>query len=195
MPSAEEIAINGSGSARVIGLVPHQIITESLTRAVVGKDVPDLSRDILKVVVCNRYGNDAVGVGLVHGFGFGRGAVAASISHDAHNIISVGTSDAGILSAIGEVIRSGGAMAAVIDQEKAVLPLSCAGLMSSLPFPLVAGQQEKLAEMTGRMGGIDDPFMYLSFLSLTVIPVLRITDRGVFDTELFRDVPLFVKEE
>lgn len=67
--------------------------------------------------------------------------------------------------------------------------------MSSLPFPLVAGQQEKLAEMTGRMGGIDDPFMYLSFLSLTVIPVLRITDRGVFDTELFRDVPLFVKEE
>jgi len=195
MPSAEKIAIKGSGSARVIGLVPCQIITESLTRAVVGKDVPDLSRDILKVVVCNRYGNDAVGVGLVHGFGFERGAVASSISHDAHNLVAVGTGDAAILSAIGEVIRSGGAMAAVIDQEKAVLPLSCAGLMSSLPFPLVAGQQEKLAEMTGRMGGIADPFMYLSFLSLTVIPVLRITDRGVFDTELFRDVPLFVKEE
>jgi adenine deaminase len=85
-------------------------------------------------------------------------------------------------------------MAAVIGQEKAVLPLTCAGLMSTLPYPLVAEQQEKLTEMTGRMGGIPDPFMYLSFLSLTVIPALRITDRGMFDTELFRDVPLFVRE-
>ena len=194
MPSAETIAINGSGSARVIGLVPHQIITESLTREVSGQDVPDLSRDILKVVVCNRYGKDSVGVGLVHGFGFERGAVASSISHDAHNIVAVGTSDAGILSAIGEVIRSGGAMAAVIDQEKAVLPLSCAGLMSPLPYPLVAERQEKLAEVTGRMGGIADPFMYLSFLALTVIPALRITDRGIFDAVSFRDVPLFIKE-
>jgi adenine deaminase len=194
IPPAEEIAIEGSGIARVIGLVPHQIITKSLTRVVSGKDVPDLSRDILKVVVCNRYGNDAVGVGIVHGFGFERGAVASSISHDAHNLVAVGTGDAAILSAIGEVIRQGGAMAAVIGQEKAVLPLTCAGLMSTLPYPLVAEQQEKLTEMTGRMGGIPDPFMYLSFLSLTVIPALRITDRGMFDTELFRDVPLFVRE-
>ena len=83
----------------------------------------------------------------------------------------------------------------LLIRKRQVLPSVVPGSMSSLPFPLVAGQQEKLAEMTGRMGGIDDPFMYLSFLSLTVIPVLRITDRGVFDTELFRDVPLFVKEE
>ena len=194
MPSAEEIAIKESGSARVIGLVPHQIITESLIRKVSGENIPDLSRDILKVVVCNRYGKDTVGVGLVHGFCFERGAVAGSVSHDAHNIVSVGTSDAAILSAIGEVIHSGGAMVAVINQEKAVLPLNCGGLMSSLPYPLVAERQEKLTEMTRGMGGIDDPFMYLSFLALTVIPALRITDRGMFDAVLFRDVPLFVKE-
>ena len=66
--------------------------------------------------------------------------------------------------------------------------------MSSLPYPLVAERQEKLTEMTRGMGGIDDPFMYLSFLALTVIPALRITDRGMFDAVLFRDVPLFVKE-
>ena len=71
------------------------------------------------------------------------------------------------------------------------LPLDCGGLMSTLPYPEVAARLNKLHVVTRKMGGIDDPFMYLSFLSLTVIPLLRITERGVFDVGEFRDVPLF----
>jgi adenine deaminase len=92
-PSASALRITGSGRARVIGLVPHQILTESLEYEITESDIPDISRDILKVVVCHRYREAACGIGLIHGFGFRRGAIASSISHDAHNIIAVGTSD------------------------------------------------------------------------------------------------------
>lgn len=84
-----------------------------------------------------------------------------------------------------------GGMAAVIGKETATLPLDCGGLMSDLPYEDVVSRIDSIHEMTGRMGGIKDPFMYLSFLCLTVIPALRITDRGVFDAEKFSGAPLF----
>ena len=89
-------------------------------------------RDILKVVVCSRYRDKECAVGLVHGFSLERGAIASSISHDAHNIIAVGTSDAEILRSIGEVIRSRGAMVAVTGETPTILRLDCGGLMSTL---------------------------------------------------------------
>jgi adenine deaminase len=189
IPSPATIRIPGKGTARVIGIVKHQIITESLLLPVDGTALPD--HDILKVVVCNRYGSGACGVGLVQGFGFKKGAIASSIAHDAHNLIAVGTSDDEILRAIGMVIRMGG-MAAVAGEQEVCLRLDCGGLMSSLPYRDVADRLQALHAVTRTMGGIDDPFMYLSFLSLTVIPALRITDRGMFDGAEFRDVPLFV---
>jgi adenine deaminase len=191
-PSAQALRIAGSGTARVIGLVPHQIITEPLEFAVGAQAVPDLGRDILKVVVVNRYRPGPCGVGLVHGFGFSGGAIASSVSHDTHNIIAVGTSDPEILWAIDEVIKARGAMVAVRGNTRAILPLDCAGLMSTLPYPQVAARLADLHRTTGLMGGIADPFMYLSFLALTVIPSLRITDRGLFDGVAFHDVPLFI---
>jgi adenine deaminase len=151
--------------------------------------------DILKVVVCNRYGNGKRGVGLVHGFGFGEGAIASSIAHDAHNLVAAGTSDDLIIRAIAEVVRLNGGMAAVCGTEMISIPLDCGGLMSSLSYEEVARRLMSLQELTRKIGGIEDPFMYLSFLSLTVIPALRITDRGVFDCGEFRDVPLFVGPE
>jgi len=190
VPPAEAIRIEQKGTARVIGLVRHQIITKSL-RIPVDKSAL-LKNDILKIVVCNRYGSGACGVGLVQGFGFKKGAIASSISHDAHNLIATGTSDHEILKAIGFVIQIHGGMAAVAGDKEVSLPLDCGGLMSSLPYADVAARLQELQEFTCMMGGIDEPFMYLSFLSLTVIPSLRITDRGVFDTAEFRDVPLFV---
>jgi adenine deaminase len=193
-PSENEIRIAGKGMARVIGLVPHQILTDSLQYEVADPNTPDFSRDIQKVVVCNRYGKTKRGLGLVHGFGFRKGAIACSISHDAHNILATGTSDEEICSAIAAVVASGGAMAVVSGGATTVLPLDCAGLMSTLPYEEVARRLGQLKEATGRMGGIDDPFMYLSFLALTVIPSLRITDRGVFDAVGFRDVPLFTRD-
>jgi len=190
-PTAESIAVSGSGNAWVIGLVPHQILTEALNYEVSSREIPDLTRDILKVVVVNRYREKPCGVGLVHGFLLKKGALACSISHDTHNIVAVGTSDDEIRRAISEVIQSQGAMAAVTRTETTVLPLDCAGLMSSLPYPEVVERLKQMHAVTERMGGIEDPFMYLSFLALTVIPALRITDRGLFDVLEFRDVPLF----
>ena len=192
-PSARSIRISGSGTARVIGLVPHQIITESLEFPVDTQSVPDLARDILKIVVVNRYRPGPCGVGLVHGFGLSGGAIATSVSHDTHNIIAVGTSDPEILWAIDEVIKTRGAMVAVRGNTRTILPLDCAGLMSTLPYPQVAARLADLHTTTALMGGIEDPFMYLSFLALTVIPTLRITDRGLFDGVAFRDVPLFIE--
>ena len=190
VPPPEAIRIAGKGTARVIGLVRHQIITESLRLPVDGSVIP--VDDILKVVVCNRYGSGACGAGLVRGFGFLKGAIASSVAHDAHNLIAVGTSDNEILRAIGAVITMQGGLAAVAGEQEVCLPLDCGGLMSSLPYPDVAARLQELQAFTREMGGIDDPFMYLSFLSLTVIPSLRITDRGVFDAAGFRDVPLFI---
>lgn len=189
VPSIDAIRIQGKGTARVIGIIPHQIVTESLYLEYDGTSMPD--RDILKVVVCNRYGTGACGAGFVKGFGFTNGAIASSVSHDAHNLIATGTNDKEILSAIEEVIHMKGGMAAVAGARHASLPLDCGGLMSSLPYQNVAERLKSLHSITRKMGGIDDPFMYLSFLSLTVIPSLRITDRGVFDGKEFRDVPLF----
>ncbi|MDD1697281.1 MAG: adenine deaminase [Methanoregula sp.] len=193
IPSCNELRITGSGEARVIGLVPHQIITDSLRYSIKAQDIPDLDRDILKVVVSSRYRDKQCVVGLVHGFSLNHGAVASSVSHDAHNIIAVGTSDAEIRRAIEEVILSGGAMVAVAGDTPTILPLDCGGLMSTLPYPEVAGRLKALHTVTERMGSISDPFMYLSFLALTVIPSLRITDHGLFDVGTFADVPLFVQ--
>jgi adenine deaminase len=189
-PPEEAISIKGKGTARVIGLVRHQIITKSLRIPVDTSAL--LKNDILKIVVCNRYGNGACGMGLVQGFGFKMGAIASSVAHDAHNLIAAGTSDYEILKSIELVIQMQGGMAAVAGNKAISLPLDCGGLMSSLPYPDVAARLQELQAFTRMMGGIEDPFMYLSFLSLTVIPSLRITDRGVFDAAKFHDVPLFV---
>jgi adenine deaminase len=191
-PTTGDIRINGTGTARVIGLVPHQIVTEQFLLPWNGAVRPE--DDILKIVVCNRYGTGTRGVGLVRGFGFKNGAIASSIAHDAHNLVAAGTDDAAILAAIDEVIRMQGGMAAVCGTERAGLPLDCGGLMSSLPYEEVASRLLALKAVTQKIGGIDDPFMYLSFLSLTVIPSLRITDRGVFDGNTFSDVPLFLEK-
>ncbi|MCK9592203.1 MAG: adenine deaminase [Methanoregula sp.] len=192
-PSAEAIRITGSGEARVIGLIPHQITTKSLRYPLAAQDIPDFTRDILKVVVCNRYRDKESSVGLVHGFSLKRGAIASSISHDAHNIIAVGTSEGEIQMAIEEVIRSRGAMVAVVGEIPTILPLDCGGLMSTLPYPEVVKRLEDLHTVTGSMGSIDNPFMYLSFLALSVIPTMRITDRGLFDVGERVNVPLFIK--
>jgi adenine deaminase len=190
-PSPHQIRITGAGRARVIGLVPHQVLTESLWFDIETGAIPDHERDILKAVVCNRYGYQRIGVGLVHGFGFTSGAIAASIAHDAHNIVAVGVGDDEILRAIDAVIKAQGGMAAVTGTNATILQLECGGLMSMLPYRDVVARLDTLHAVTAKMGGIDDPFMYLSFLVLTVIPALRVTDRGVFDVATFRDVPLF----
>jgi adenine deaminase len=195
LPGPGSLRIRGSGEARVIGLVPGQIATRQLTFPIHGDEVPDTSRDILKIVACDRYGRGGTGVGLVHGFGLGSGAIASSVSHDAHNIIAAGASDREILAAIREVAASDGGMVAVSGDRVTSLPLECAGLMSARPYGEVVAALAGLDRVVASLGGIPHAFMHLSFLALPVIPELRITPRGLFDVAAFRQVDLFRKGE
>ncbi len=136
--------------------------------------------NVHKVVSVDRYRSEGFGVGLVKGFSFAKGAVAASISHDAHNIIS----------AVAAVKNSGGGMAVVCDGITTVLPLPCGGLMTPLPYEELLVCMDELASRLQATGAPPSAFMNLSFLSLTMIPHLRITPRGLFDGDTFKDMPI-----
>ena len=194
IPDPASLRIRGSGEARVIGLIPGQIATRHLKFPVHGDKIPDIERDILKVVACDRYGRGGVAVGLVHGFGLASGALASSVSHDAHNILAVGASDREIARAIREVAAGDGGLVAVSGDEALALPLACAGLMSADPYEEVAARLAGLGEKVASLGGVPHSFMHLSFLALPVIPELRITPHGLFDAVAFRHVDLFVGE-
>jgi adenine deaminase len=192
VPDPRSLRIVGTGEARIIGLVPGQIATRHLTCRVRGEEIPDTGRDILKLVACDRYGRGGVGLGLVHGLGLASGAIASSVSHDAHNILAAGASDGEILRAIREVAARDGGMAAVSGEKVTVLPLECAGLMSAEPYEKVVARLAELDREVASLGGIPHIFMHLSFLALPVIPELRITPQGLFDAVAFRHVDLFV---
>jgi len=193
VPEKDEISISGSGPARIIGICPGQIATRSLQYDI-DDSIPDTGKDIIKVVVASRYNENNIGVGLVHGLSLKKGAIACSISHDSHNIIAAGTDDDEIITVIGEVIRTRGGMAAVSGKRTKSMPLSCAGLMSDKPYEIVHRELKDLNSFVSELGGIENPFMYLSFLALTVIPELRITSKGLFDNTSFSYVTLFLEE-
>ena len=190
----------GSGPARVIGVVPHQIITRSLQispRVLDGKVVSDTDRDILKMAVVERHkatGN--IGLGLVQGFSLNSGAIATSVAHDSHNIAVVGVSDEDMLAAVLAVKQMGGGLVAVADGEVlASLPLPVAGLLSEGHMRDVAEGIAECIDAAHKLGcKLEDPFMTLSFLCLPVIPELKLTDRGLVDVNAFRFVPMFVEE-
>jgi adenine deaminase len=127
----------------------------------------------------------------VHGFGLREGAIAGSVSHDAHNIIAVGTADEEILTAIRRVIDREGGLVAADGDRVTELPLPVAGLMSLAPHEQVAATLEVLNRQVEEMGGIPGAFMHLSFLALTVIPALRVTPRGLVDVAAGTAVPIF----
>jgi adenine deaminase len=179
----EALRFTASGKAMpVIEIVPGQIITRK--RIEIIRAVPDLERDILKLVVVERHratGN--IGVGLVRGFGLKRGALASSIAHDSHNIIAVGSSDEDIFTAIREIERlKGGLVAAAGGKVLASLALPVAGLLSEEPLEVVVSKLEKLEKTAAELGTkLPSPFATLSFLALPVIPEIRLTDRGVVE--------------
>jgi adenine deaminase len=188
--TVESLRIPATGTrSRVIGVVPHQIITQHLVeapRVEDGQIVADPARDILKFAVIERHkATGDVGVGLVKGFGMKAGALASSVAHDAHNIGVVGANDADMLAAVQAVVEQRGGLAVVRDgQVVARLPLPIGGLMSDLPFEDVAARLEAVEEAASALGcTIWRPFMVLSFMALSVIPALKLTDRGLVDVE------------
>jgi len=191
VPDKEEIKIHGNGLARIVQIQKGQISTKKILTEISGDQIPDIKHDILKVVVVSRYNMNHIGIGLVQGLGLKSGAIASSVSHDSHNIIASGVSDYEIISAIKSVVKYNGAMVINEDEQKEILPLELAGLMSLSPYEVVNKKIGILNDMASRCGAISDPFMYLSFLSLTPIPEIRITSKGVFDFNSYSIVPLF----
>lgn len=191
----------GKGRARVIKVVPGQVVTEELrveARAMAGEVVADPARDILKIAVVERHrGTGNVGLGLVQGFGLREGALASTVAHDSHHLIVVGANDEDMTAAVAEVVRLGGGQVVVRRGDVlAALPLPIAGLMSDLPLPQVHELSQGLRLAARSLGSpLLDPFMTLSFLALPVIPALKLTDRGLVDVTAFRLVPLFDGED
>jgi adenine deaminase len=189
-----------AGVAKVIGLIPDQLLTEKrLFAAPVreGRLATDPGRDILKLAVVERHhGTGHLGLGLVQGFGLTRGALASSVAHDSHNIIIVGASETDMLKAVHHLANLGGGMAVVAGGDVlADLALPIAGLISSEPLERVASAYGNLKEAYRGLGGsLQDPFMALSFLALPVIPALKLTDLGLIDAEGCQLVPLFGRD-
>lgn len=158
-----------------------------------GCAVSDIERDLLKAAVYNRYVPGArPAVGFVHGLGLKKGAIATSVAHDSHNVITVGVSDTDIISAVSAVRECGGGMAAALEGTVEILPLPIAGLMSPLAAPEVSAKLKKLKACVQEWGAkLDNPYMALAFLSLSVIPELKLTDLGLVDVSKFSHVPLF----
>ncbi len=157
----------------------------------------DLDQDIIKVASIERHhGQGEKTVGFVKGFGLKKGAIASTVSHDAHNIIVVGASEEDMSVAVNEILKLGGGIVAVEDGKPiAKLPLQLAGLMSISPSEVIDGQVTEIEKAWEILGSnIQSPFMTMALLSLAVIPELRITNKGLVDTLEYKFIPLFVQE-
>ncbi|MEX2639862.1 MAG: adenine deaminase, partial [Balneolales bacterium] len=147
----------------------------------------DPGRDILKIVLVNRYRQSAPAVGFIKNFGIREGAIASSVAHDSHNIIAVGSSDDYLSAVVNAVMENKGGLAAANETVLEVLPLPVAGLMSDRQGEEVAAAYGQLSRMARQMGSrLTAPFMLISFMALLVIPSLKISDKGMFDAERFR---------
>jgi len=185
-----------SDKINVIQALEGQLITENLVgeaKIENGNVVSDVDRDILKIVVMNRYQPAVPAIGFISGFGLKKGALASTVAHDSHNIIAVGTNDIELSNAINMLIDSKGGISLTNGEEKLHLPLPVAGIMSNESGRTVADKYKKLNLASKDLGtSLHAPFMTLSFMALLVIPALKLSDKGLFDGSKFSFTPLFV---
>ena len=188
----------GGERVRAIGLIRDQILTEHLQITPSAQDgavVADPERDLAKIAVVERHhASGRIGLGLVRGFGLRRGAVATTIAHDAHNIVVVGMTDDDMARGVERLAEIGGGIVIYEDGElRGELALPVAGLMSTEPAAAVVESLDHLHAVVRELGStLAAPFMTLSFLALSVIPALKISDQGLVDVERFSLVPFDV---
>jgi adenine deaminase len=186
----------GRSLARVIGVIPDQIVTNSLLeepRVEGGEAVADPERDLAKIAVVERHlGTGRRSIGLVRGFGLRTGALASTFAHDAHNIVVVGMDDQDMARAVARLAEIGGGVVVVEDRGvRAELPLPIAGLISEAPLAEVVAASEGCIEAAAKLGcTLPSPFQTMAFLALSVIPSLKLTDHGLVDVDRFELVPL-----
>jgi adenine deaminase len=184
------------GAARVIGLVTDQVVTENLVEeptVTEGAAVADPARDHAKIAVIERHlGTGRIGLGFVGRSGLRRGALASTVAHDAHNIVVVGMSDEEMARAVQRLGELGGGIVVVDGGEIAAeLPMPVAGLLADAPLAEVIEQSLACNDAARALGWSGaTPFLTLAFLALSVIPSLKITDRGLVDVDRFELVPL-----
>ncbi|MGD0463413.1 MAG: adenine deaminase [Tepidisphaeraceae bacterium] len=187
-----------SDRIRVIGSRQDQLITEHRVlsnKVVESRAVADVSRDVLKMAVIERHRRSGgMGVGFIQGFGMKRGAIAGTVAHDHHNLVTIGSDDVSMLAAAHAAAADGGGLAVAVGENiVARLPLPIGGLMSDQPIGEVAASYRRLIGATRELGSaLNDPFMAMSFMALEVIPSLKLTDHGLIDVEKFKVVDLFV---
>ena len=180
-----------AGPAHVIGIRPGQILTDHLVEEIApveGDMPPDPARDLMRIAVIERHGkNGNIATGFVRGFGMQRGAIAATVCHDHHNIVAVGADYGDMALAATRLSEiAGGFVVAAEGRVQAELALPVAGLMSLAPFEEVEERLRSLRSAARDLGvTLEEPFLQLAFLALPVIPSLKITDRGLVDVERF----------
>ena len=197
-----KIKVKPNDKVRIIDIVPNQIITKEIIDVPKtdedGTVIPDIERDYLIVAVVERHrASDNIGIGLIHGIGLKKGAIASSVAHDSHNIIAVGTNFEDLLKAIIRIrAKQGGFTIALNNEIIGNLPLPIAGLMTDIPMTEADEKMQELLKITHELGSpLKDPFMQLGFMALPVIPKLKITDKGLFDVEKFSFTSFVVGEE
>ena len=196
---ASDFAIPWSGGpARAIGLVTDQVVTESLVVEPAvddGHAVASMEQDLAKIAVVERHlATGRIGLGFVSGSGLRSGALASTVAHDAHNLVVVGMTDEDMAFAVSYLAELGGGIVAVeAGRVLAECPLPIAGLLSEAPLDTVIAQSRACNEAAAQLGWSGaTPFLTLAFLALSVIPSLKITDRGLVDVDRFEIVPLAV---
>jgi adenine deaminase len=191
LPAAADLVLDLPAGTRVraVGVESHSLTTLA-RELVIGED------DLAHAAVVERHrATGRVGRGFATGFGLRRGAIASTVAHDAHNIVCVGSSGADMAVAVARLAELGGGQVAVVDGRVAAeVALPLAGLMSDMPAAEVAAALDALGAVAARGLGVavEEPFMQLSFLALSVIPEMRLTDGGLFDVGQFAYVPVQV---
>ena len=187
---AQDLFVSDKGKKiKVIECINGQLLTKCFTtepKVVDGGIVSDVDRDILKIVVVNRYQPYTPSVAFIKGFGLKRGALASSVAHDSHNLVAVGVTDSDILHAVNLLIEHTGGVTAYCGTEMLAVPLPVAGLMSNEDGYEVAAAYQNADALAKRLGStLYAPFMTLAFMALLVIPELKLSDQGLFDVKKF----------
>ncbi len=186
---------------RVIGMIPDQLVTQSLIEEAVVRDgfvEADAERDLVKLAVVERhFGTGRVGLGFLKGLGLKKGAIGSTVAHDHHNIVVAGMDDESMSTVVHTIAEMQGGMAVALgSQVLARLPLPIAGLMSDQPVGVVRQQHDSLVSASQSLGTqVHDPFMAIGFMALSVIPSLKLTDLGLVDVDRFELTGLFPEKE
>jgi adenine deaminase len=172
-------------------LITNEISTKIILRN--GNAEPDLENDVLKIAVVNRYNKAPIAVAFIKNVGLKKGAIASCVAHDCHNIVVVGTNDKDISNAVNLIIENKGGISLSNGNEKLILALPIAGIMSNVNAYKIAQEYIAIDKKAKELGSkLKSPFMSLSFMALLVIPKLKLSDKGLFNGENFLFTSVFI---